>query len=245
MSPSNLLQWWTKRLINTWKDECLNKWLFEDYVSKWMNTEFLFHPESGSSFRACLLISKIYISASSHSLTRINRTTKPLGGYSGSFLDHSGLCEHVITQWPATFHGGSMERVMDSRVPGNLAMFPFRSTKVIGVSEWPQLFCISSPQHHLMDSFTKESPSLLHWQIDQSVHRSHYSQVGIRRLHLWPSCNPCENLWTKLVSYIALQVFISKAGCLASYFENNPEFCQTLKEEKDPSFINLLIQHCY
>lgn len=134
MSPSNLLQWWTKRLINTWKDECLNKWLFEDYVSKWMNTGFLFHPESGSSFRACLLISKIYISASSHSLARINRTTKPLGGYSGSFLDHSGLCEHVITQWPATFHGGSMERVMDSRVPGNLAMFPSRSTKVIGES---------------------------------------------------------------------------------------------------------------
>lgn len=94
----------------------------------------LFHSESGSSFRACLFISKIYISASSHSLTRINRTTKPLGGYSGSSLDHSGLCEHVITQWPATFHGGSMKRVMDSRVHGNLAMFPSRSTRVIGES---------------------------------------------------------------------------------------------------------------
>lgn len=94
----------------------------------------LFHSESGSSFRACLFISKIYISASSHSLTRINRTTNPLGGYSGSSLDHSGLCEHVITQWPETFHGGSMERVMDSRVQGNLAMFPSRSTRVIGES---------------------------------------------------------------------------------------------------------------
>lgn len=123
-----------KRLVNTWIDKCLNQWQFEDYVSQWMNTELLFHPESSSRFRACLFISKIYISVSSHSLTRIVRTTNPVGGYSGSSLDHSGLCEHVITQWPATFHGGSMERVMDSRVQENLAMFSSRSTKVIGES---------------------------------------------------------------------------------------------------------------
>lgn len=106
----------------------------------------------------------------------------------------------------------------------------------------PGILQLFSGAFHVMDSFTKESPSLFHWQIDQSVHKSHCSQVGVRRLHLLPSCNPCENLWTKLVSYIALQVFISKAGCIASYFENNPGFCQTLKEKKDPSFINLLIQ---
>lgn len=148
-----------KRLFSPWVDKGLNKWLFEKYVSKWMNTGLLFYPKSWSRFRACLFIGKVCVSASSYSLTRINRTANAVGGTSSSSLDHSGLCEHVITQCSAPFYARSIEIVMDSRVQENLAMFSPRSTKGIrGVSEWPWSFPSSSLK--LLMTLSQKGPSL-------------------------------------------------------------------------------------
>lgn len=146
-----------KRLVNTRIDKRLNQWLFDDYVSKWMNAELLFQPESSSRFRACLFIGKIYVSASSHSLTRINRTTNPVGGYSGSSLNQ-WACHHTMASSFPWGNYGKSHGQQSSGKPGHVLIQINQSHR--GVSDWLQPFCSSSLKHFIWWLLSQKHPPL-------------------------------------------------------------------------------------